>query len=329
MIDSTDLDFPESEQTASIPGGGPAVKLAPRWSKLGVTIGWDPTPVQRVCMWISGEPGAGKTNFVNGNPRALVLDFEDKSRDVIRPKAHRVTITDYDAFKSVFDGLLDDSQSSSPTFGHVVFDSIDQFRVLVIEYLTAQYNEHSTRGKIGNIIRDTHGQTAYDKIQEHIVTDILLELYSRGYGWSVVGRLRERETTVTTPGGKDRQIIVTRAAISDSLLVPIYGAADVMTHIVRTYSTFEREVPGKFLDKGRKHPAIEHVKEARVVLQLEPADMVNTVGPAGKIKARYLEYLPDQLLIPLKDPWGAYATAYEEALQCARDDLKSEESKQV
>lgn len=317
----------ESTQIASIPGG-PPIALEPRWANLGVVKGWDPTPVQRVCMWVSGDPGVGKTCFVNTNPRALVLDCEDKSRDVIHATAHRVTIKDYAAFKSVFDALLEDAESAKPSFEHVAIDSIDQFRLYVVQFLTDEYNKHrsSGRGKIGNLIRDTHGQSAYDAIQEHIVTGVLLKLFAAGYGWTVVGRLREKEITEIGSDGKERKVIKTQAAISSSLLVPIYGATDIMTHIVRSYDSHEVKVPGEFADRGKKIPLVRYEKISRVSLQLEPADTVHTRGAAGKIKARYLEYLPGQLDIPLRNPWSAYADAYAAALQSAQDELNAEAS---
>ena len=70
--------------TITVPGTPDLIiKVNHSYAKLGVARGWDPTPAQRLRLWITSMPGEGKTSFIMSNPHALVLDFEDSTRDVI------------------------------------------------------------------------------------------------------------------------------------------------------------------------------------------------------------------------------------------------------
>lgn len=310
-------------QTTSVPGAAvppDRISIPESFSKLGAVREWEPTPVQQLRLWLTGLSGVGKTHFPMSNPEAYVFDFEGNCQDVARPQATRTPkINTYEQFLEHYNLLLADvdPKTGPKSFKHVVFDTFDAFRLPVIQHLTDQYNKTKPGHKaaITNYIRDLDGRQSYDALQEYMM-ELLAGLSKVGYGWSVVTHSTMKD--IYEDDGRTRTVL--SSVISPSLISPIYRDSQYMLHILRTFTVEQIPIPGKFVDKAKKIPAVTKKEVVKVRMQLQPTDPLNTKGPLREVKGRYLEHLPKVIDLPLYDGWAAFTTAYNHAIKLARSE---------
>lgn len=315
----------DNVQTLEVPGSN--IEIPSRYANSGVHQGWDPTPVQRLRLWITGFPGEGKTNFLMSNPEALVFDFEDSARDVVKPKAHVVHITSIDQFLKIHKMLISDGQSDSRVWSHVGFDTIDRLRDMADKWLAVNHpeairwnTEYEKRPLEAFVDYKEFGRNGYVRLSDWLLNK-LNELYAVGYGCSVSGHIKT-VTPIDAPS-------FTRPVLSDSIIGPLYRWAQFEGHCIM--DTSEEEVPtGKtkrvVIGKGRtrEKPITRKVKSTRVYLQVNPMGGATPEGqPTRETKARYIEYLPDEILLPLHGGHQAFSDAYYAAIAKARESLST------
>ncbi len=300
----------------TLPGTDTSVEIPAALARLGAVRDWSPTPLQQSRIWITGLSGVGKTNFVMSNPEAFVFDFEHNCRDVVRPQAAYLEITDHKHFQEAYDWLLKDvdPKTGPRTYSHLVFDTFDKLKPLIIQRLTDDWNarRRSGRGEIQNIMRDTDGRQAYDLLQEHMI-GLLTTVQQAGYGWTVVGHSVNKEVR----DDNDNMKIRTQATLPPSLIAPLYRETTFMGHILREKEIIATPIPGEFIDKKKKVPKTIKHKVTAVRLQLEPLDPSTTRGDISETKARYVDHLPEEIKVPIHGGWQKLDKVYKKAIKAA------------
>lgn len=301
----------------SIPGyDDTPIVIPPQYARLGAVRGHDPTPVQRLRIWVTGLSGHGKTTFVMNNPKALVLDFEDSARDVVAQKAARETIRDWDHFEQHFDMLRADrapAPGEPPVhFQHVAFDTFDGFMKLCIRKLSDDYKVDNFLKGVPGVI---DGRAAWAELSEFLL-GVLARLFEAGYGWTVVGASFEKEIEID---GSKR--LMTQSTLPPSTLQPLYRATQLMGHIVAT-ETMDQIPTGKKKKVNTKDgpKTIQETvpqRTRKVRMELEPGKADSMRGPIRDVKGRYLEFLPPEIDLPLRNPFRAFAGIWHNCIQQA------------
>lgn len=291
----------KKKQSLTVPGAEAGDSaISPAYERLGVRRGWEPTDVQRLRYWVTGAPGHGKTHFVMSNSQALVIDPEDSSRDVARPRAAVATITNAQEGLAVIRKLVEDGPESSG-FKHIVFDTIDKFVWLLIRQMTDEWNAtHDTQCELITSLPKGKG---WGMLADRVF-DLLNDIYMAGYGWTVVGHTIEKEDG---EGG-----FRMRPVLQASIMGPIYREAQMMLAI--SQDLHHERVKSDTTKKG-------YEKRLRPVVTLDIADIDQESTTGRDLKARYLNCLPDHLVIPPYGGWSAWRKVYERAIRETRSSL--------
>jgi len=292
-------------------------EIPSKYAKLGVKIGWDPTPANRLRLWVTGIAGHGKSTFAYGNDDAIVFDTEDTGGDIITAKARRIHHTSMDAYLKVIDMLVEDGKKGTPPCKHVVFDTFDKFIELAIDHLTDEHNKGNTRNPVDSILEYGQQGAGWARLRE-FVGSILGDLYGAGYGWTVVGHVQTKKSFVD---GKVRW--ETRPVMAPSITAVVFRESQIMAHVTRIMRTKRIETGIKTIKmksgKTREQTQVENRPVPDVYLELLPNP--DGSGINDNVKARYMEYLPQRVKLPADGGWSAFVESYEEAIEAAREDV--------
>jgi len=289
-------------QTLGVPGSTGSVPS--QYQQYHVSRGWQPTPVQRLRLFVSGLPGDGKTNFVNSNPDAWILDLEDSGRDVVNPRAARIYLPRFSDYLGLLDQLCTDGENGNAPCGHVTFDSFDKFIELSIRHLTEVHNATSDK-KIRSMTEYGDRGAGWFRIRDFVM-HYLTRLYLAGYGWTVVGNCIPDED----------QSNGMKPVIPPSTVASLNREAQFIVTLTRdtVRKTIQEGEKTITTAKGRKltSPIMKTVSSQEVKMLLV-GDANDTKRGNRDMKARYLERITRVITLPLEDGWGAFASAYGEA----------------
>lgn len=288
------------------------------YSKMGVSHGWSPTPVQRLRIFLSSDSGVGKTNFVMSNPRALIIDTEDTATDVVRPKASHVWKPTMKYYLPLLEKLVVDGHNNARAYDHIVFDTFDRFTELAIQHLSAEL-EASGRGS--NILEFGSSGAGWYRVRDFVI-GWLNQLYMAGYGWTVVGHLTEK---VDEHGNHYK-----RPSLPPSIQSAVYREAQLVTHLYRTTEVVKVPTGRVRKTKVGKHtrskPVTEERTQSKVYMEISSIGE-ELRGPLQEVKARYLEHMPAQIRLPLWDGWSRFEKAYQTAIDKHRQEMQTVPSK--
>lgn len=297
----------------------PSLIIPSSYAKLGATRTWVPTRAQRLRFWITSYPGYGKTSWVMSNPKALVFDFEDSCRDVIRPKATRITCRSWSEFLNVKRDLCADGAGSpAAPWLHISLDTMDRALDKAIIHLTNQWNENPLHSRKVEDIREIgKGGKGVAYVRDHILSQ-LYDLYEAGYGWTVTGHL-----TRITDDNETRTVPLMWPSLAGAIL----RESQVMGFLTRRpHTTYHRREIG-----GRDVPAGTSVGWEHV-LQLDiPVPTKKDPNPAGRLKSaetktRYKEHLPNNIALPQFHQFSTFEAYWNKALEEAEASVPKTES---
>ena len=196
---------------------------------LGAEQGYNPRDFNKLRMLILGPFFEGKSTFVSGAPRTLILDCEDGAWGIPSQvnRAVRIKIKDHDHQQKIFDQLKSDAASPDRPFDRVVFDGAEKWLNKESLWLATQQRKLFPDWK-GLLIEEWGMKGAGVNILATHVTSVLDYLWTLGYTWTVVGHLKE---TTMTSGSEERT--VTRAAVYPSIGSLLNTNADV-TAVIHT-----------------------------------------------------------------------------------------------
>lgn len=296
-------------QTVSAPG---IASIPPKYEKLGVRHGWDPTDLSRLKVLLTALPAHGKTSFVMSHPNAWVMDPENMAGDVLRPKAHRIYLPSMAKYEELFKELIADGRAGKHPCKTIVFDTIDKFVEIAIIHLTIEWNKSSR--PIRSILEAGQKGYGWGLVQDYLFS-FIRDIYDAGYGWIIVGHLK-----LSNP---------VHMVMPPAFQGYILKEAQYWGHLTRTTTSKVEEVGIKYFEtsSGKKVPSPikETVLTQHVTLSFQ--DLNPDPEKKRELKARYLEFLPPSIDIPQHDGWSAFASMYNSAIKQARESLTSDERK--
>lgn len=174
-------------------------------------------------MFILGPRYEGKTTFVSGAPRSIVMDYEDGAWGVPDEvnRAVRIRIAGHDHQEKIRTLLRQEAGKPDRPFDRVIIDTADRFLMQESYWLASEQRKIYPDWK-GDTIEEWGMKGAGVSILSTHVVRFLDELETWGYAWTVVCHVKE--TTVTV--GKEEQT-VTRPSIYPSVAGLISNNADV------------------------------------------------------------------------------------------------------
>lgn len=270
---------------------------------------WSPTPVNKLRMLISGLSGQGKTTFAASIPNAWHLDFEGMANDVVSPRARQFRFAGFSKYDELLKMLVEDGNAGRAPCDHIIFDTLDEFYERVARYLgEKQYHEAIFGGEKGRPpsrdIRDWGEKgSGWQKLRA-FVARTFDALSDAGYGWSAL--LQE----YMDPDAREL-----RPCLPDKSGAPIFRKGHIIAEIQRVHRvttvTKKRTVRGKTISRP--------TTEARDAYVMGLGAISVERSTFAQAKARYLEFLPEEIILPAADAWtDVFVPAYESAILAAR-----------
>jgi len=288
-------------------------KIPAAYLDMGVQRKFNPTSAQKLRLWITGMPGHGKTNFAMSNNKAIAVDFDDTAGDVVianDKRAAHLSCSSIPMFHKLVAQLGIDSGPKAP-FKHVIIDTLDKYRDMLIEHMTTVYNETHTK-KVPSILSSGYEGAGWDAVNKELMRP-LDEIYRAGYGWTILGHSKIEKETL--PSG----LIVhhTIAAINPGIKVAVYREAQVMGYLNMTTHK-ETKIQGVKLLRGKEVPNKVEQTVAEVTLDITGG------GQRAEVKSRYIEYMPSVIRLPAGEGWAAFEKAYVTAVEAAQSQIEKE-----
>lgn len=215
-----------------------------KYSKLGIVTGYRPVPAHLLRMWVLGPRGQGKTSFVAGIARNLVLDFDEGAWGVPYPRAHRVYIKDAEHLHKVVDMLVADAKEGKRIYDRVTFDTVDQ----VLDILSRELAKNMTNFEGDDITQWGQKGAGWMRLKNAVWAEIR-KLEIAGYAWTCVGHVTEKTVTINR---QERTVV--RPVLFDTLSKLIGRNCDVVATIYAKSETEQifREVQGRKVSGGSR-----------------------------------------------------------------------------
>lgn len=286
--------------------------LPAAYSKLGVTRGYSPYPAEQLRMFIVGPSGQGKTTFISGCPRNLVLDFEGGAPGVINPTSHRLHIPNYEALETIIALLKKDARNPKRPFDRITFDTIDQFTEMMNPVLAEQ--KRATTKFDGDDITTFGGEGAGWAILKNGVWRFITDLQHLGYTWTCIGHITTESKVIA-----GKSIEVPRPVLFPSFARLIGRNSEVFASI---YSRTEKG--RKLVKAGDK--MVEVPSNEDIVKVYMDCTTIASEKNVGTGKLRGVPTMTKQLELP--DPltgeygWDTFVRVYDEAVASVRSQSK-------
>lgn len=181
-------------------------------------------------MLILGPRFEGKSTFVSGCPKTLILDYEDGAWGVPDNvnRAVRIKVKDHALQDKIIAQLEADSKLPTRPFTRVAIDTADRWLIQESAWLANEQKKVSPEWQ-GKTIEEWGTKGAGVSILSAHCMRFLEKLEVMGYAWTIIGHIRE---TTTQVGGEDRT--VTRPSIYPSVATMFANNADVVAVVEAT-----------------------------------------------------------------------------------------------
>jgi len=262
-------------------------------------------------MAVTGMPGQGKTSFMASAPGVLVIDVENQAGDIpwdvprASPNEGLTTMADY---IKLFEQLEKDGQAGKAPFGMLAFDTLDAFVDLAIRHL--EENDPALTRNGDRIFEYGKGSGWF--ILRDFVTDWVNRLYMAGYGIMLGFHLSEKRVN------KGEDVIYTwKAALPPSIFEHVYRKSQVMAYVRRTEEVTTEEITKTIGGKTLKVP--KETRTPKYVLEVTPLEGGGEIPIATK--ARYCNYLPGEIEIPMGKGYAAFTAQWNEAIRKTQEEF--------
>jgi len=282
------------------------------YALLGAETGYKPLAPEQLRMAVYGPRYGGKSTFLAGRPRTLIIDTEIGAWGIPDKftKAVRISTKDPVLIEKVIAQLERDGKMATRPFDHVVFDTIDQLAELWAKKLAQDYSGDKWSG---TDIRNWGQKGAGYSILTSSVWDLIQRVEKAGYGWSVVGHLKEKDIEIN-----NKEITVVRPALFDMFTSLVTRNADVVTVIEPTVvfeDVFATITGGKKVKTG-----------TRETKRIQFNAKVQEIGlGTGTGKLRGVANLDMSFLLPDfaegNTGWDKFVTEYNAAVEKVRQGL--------
>ncbi len=269
------------------------------YKDLGVESGYKPRPPEKLRMYIVGPSGQGKSTFVSGSPRTLILDFDDGVWGIPRKRASGVIIKDAEHLHRVTARLVEDTKNNARVFDRIVVDTIDQMLEVMNPELAAEKKNCTDITQWG-------GKGGGWSLLKTACWREIRMLEDVGYTWTFVGHLRESTITIN-----DKEITVTRPVLFKTFANLLLSNCDVFASVYSAVEEVEitRSYKGRQIAAGTK-------KIPRIFMDISTLDGIKK---AGEGKLRGVPNLETKIKLP--EPieggfgWDAFCKVYTDAVE--------------
>jgi len=285
------------------------------YAALGVTSGYCPPSAKKVRLYLLGPSGGGKSSFIAGQARTLILDFDDGANSVPNGLAHRIHINSIDKLEVVITKLEADAKAGKPQYDRVVWDTFDWYLDLLNPYLAVKHSD-AAKGIILEDITDYGSKGAGWSILRVAAWNYVLRVEHAGYGWTCVSHLTEK---TITENYKEKTVIrpVLSASIHQQIGRSCHIVANIYPMIVREQQT--RLVGGKQVPCEFK----ELIKYFMVFQNTENFSSMNGGKARGIPPLQGKILLPDPYSDSVTSGWDTFEKIYSEAVERVRAKLVS------
>jgi len=280
----------------------PAQSVPSDWASLGVETGYKPLSVNQLRMFILGPEGQGKTTFIAGSPKTLILDYEGGAWGIPNPRAHRIHVTTFEMQHRFTDKLVADAKAGRRFYDRIVFDTIDQLVELMNDELSIIYKDNLTKGIPD--IRNYGQKGAGYVLLARYCWDEIQKVEKAGYAWTCTGHLTEKTITI---GNTDRTVI--RPVVSGTISDLVGRNCEVVATINQRQESVEffREIQGRKISGGFNTIQATYLE----------ATTMNPVEGVAQGKVRGVPPMRTKILLPNpmtgEQGWDKFAAAYDEA----------------
>lgn len=273
--------------------------LPSSYKELGVKTGYSPVTPEQTRHFIVGPIGEGKTTFLAGIPRTIILDFELHGAEGIpNPRAFRLRIDTPEKLTAIFKVLEADAKNPKRPFDRVCFDTADQWiEVLNLDLaLTYKVKDIRLYGSKG---------AGYEILKRECWSQ-LQWLQKMGYTWTCTGHMTEKTITVN-----DKERTVLRPVLFPTLAAVIARNCELMStvHMATEKEQLYRTVKGRDIPAGFKDVTKVYM------------DTMNVGGTFSTLqgKRRGVPTMKSRIVIPdsteKKYGWDVFVTEYNRAVQ--------------
>jgi len=287
------------------------IEIPDKYSSLGVRSGWNPTPLNKARIWLVAPPAEGKTTLVTSNPKALVLDLEDRAGDIINSRATYVHYPDMKGYLNLITELCKDKKAGKSYFDTIVIDTVDAFIDQSIPYLTEKYSS-----KCEDIREYAGGKGGWFKMRDLLMSN-LQELTLAGYGWVVTSHVIDKEL-----GEGNNKRIVRCPSVMDSVrkalnnTCHLIGTMVLKDHKVKVTKKMKYKTSSGEVKESKKE--IEESQGIGFFLSFRKGTGINSPEIRDS-KNSYYGLLNDYIKIPKINGWKKLEEEYELALIKAKE----------
>lgn len=296
-----------SQTNVVVPTTPAEIPLPKAYVELGLTTGYNPCPIEKARLYVTGLSGEGKSTFVASIPNSMTIDYERGVTGIpgrrgayfnIFEAARRSKRTAYEVHRAIIDRLIEDARAGAPPCERIIFDTQDGW----VELETVNFLKEKSSGiKTYEDIGQYGERGAGHSLVQGRCRRILSSLESAGYTWAVVGHL----TYVLETDADGKQQTNIRPILSKGYVGPIVRKSDL--HI--TINSSSRKEKVDMTVKGRVIKGGQEKVVTRYRLYTRPTEAKRMEG-----KQRGVPNLVGSMEIPMIDGWSVLKKAYNEAI---------------
>lgn len=274
----------------------------------GLSTGFNPVPLERSRIVISGQPGSGKSTFLNSFPGAVVLDPERGGDTVSDPKAIRFTApegTPEDqldlAYLKFADRIIDRKRAGATDVTMIGIDSYDQLIEVFLAALCARNNEPNP------LKVDVGRGNGYTQVRMDIF-GMLDRASQAGLGWAIVAHTAVE--TLTVGGNEIHKRVM---AVTPSFRPPLFRKSEHMLmieHALQTATPPPKQVtlPGGGVKRIPQKPVHKRVRRIKTL----PGAEFTGGAEAADIKSRLP--LPEHIVVPAVGGYEVFKAEFDLAI---------------
>lgn len=263
--------------------------------------GWAVPTAEQARVVLTGQPGSGKSTFLNSCKSMFIIDPERGGRTVSDPKAMRFPATDRpataDDYRKVFQQLIKhrEKEGDNSDFSTIGIDSYDYLIYLFQRDLATKYSLEDVGDYSGG-----HGK-GYRVVGDEL-WGYIDALHNMGVGWWIV--MHQRAYTKKL---EQDDAVTYRFGVSDSYKYPVKQRCEHVLFLDRGVERIKK--PPKIVSlPGGKTKEISQGYEQKEVRLLSCFPFLNSTETAADVKVRLP--LPEKIVVPDHDGWSSWVDAY-------------------
>lgn len=273
----------------------------------GMRAGFEIPDIQETRLVITGQPGSGKSTFLNSNPYLLSLDPERGGDTAADPQALRFTpppktpadVLDM-AYLEFVDKIIARKLKGATDIRMIALDTLDEF---VDIFLTAL----CLRKKVDDPIDLKDGSGNGYTIVRKSLFGMLDKIHRAGIGWAIIAHTATKTVRV---GAEEKQI--STLAVSNSFKGAVFQKCEHMLFIEHGVEMVSGEVTAKVVNGKRYESKGKTTTEKCRKMKTRPGGLWQG-GETQDVKVRVP--LQSEIVLPPLKGWETFVDAYDAAVK--------------